>query len=70
MKTNWTDIAVTTQKKNAVDFEREGVAHMTVLYYNKKEARLPIVILFIVYEEVYNNVNRKNFGTYSNKTKS
>jgi hypothetical protein len=36
LKTNWTDIAVTTQKKNNVDFEREGAAQMVILYYNKK----------------------------------
>jgi uncharacterized protein YkuJ len=36
LKTNWTDIAVTTRKKNNVDFEREGTAQIIVSYYNKK----------------------------------
>jgi hypothetical protein len=36
LKTNWTDIAVTTQKENNVDFEREGAAQMIVSYYKKK----------------------------------
>jgi uncharacterized protein YkuJ len=31
-----TDIAVTTQKKNNVDFEREGVPQMIVSYCKKK----------------------------------
>jgi len=36
LKTNWTDIAITTQKKNNVDFEREGASQMIVSYYKKK----------------------------------
>ena len=47
LKTNWTDIAVTTQKKNNIDFGREVSAQMLVSYYNKKEPNIPTVILFI-----------------------
>jgi hypothetical protein len=36
LKTNWRDIAVTTQKKNNVDFERERAAQLILSCCKKK----------------------------------